>query len=232
MSLICPTGSTAPVLTLPTCAHTIAGRSSRASSMHGERVHPHPPLGVRGDRLDRRGADAEEAQRPVDGAVPLLAREHADPRGTPQPRRAHVPSGPAEHGVQGGRQPGEVGHLRAGHEPDRRVRRQAEQVGRPARPRPPRPRPRRARGRTGPRSGPRRRPASRRPAPRASHPPTTKPKNRPLPDAITPGPAAAARSATTSRASSGRSGSGPPSAARSCARSAAGWTGRSGRPSR
>ena len=112
-------------------AHDRRAVVERLVECTGERVHPHPPLGVGGDRLDRRGADAEEAQRPVDGAVPLLAREHADPRGTPQPRRAHVPSGPAEHGVQRGRQPGEVGHLRAGHEPDRRVRWQAEQVGRP-----------------------------------------------------------------------------------------------------
>ena len=53
-----------------------------------------------------------------------------------------------------------------------------------------------------------------------------------LDDGSTPGPAAAASSATTSRASRGRSCSGPPSVSRSCARPASARTGRSGRPPR
>jgi len=63
-------------------------------------------------------------------------------------------------------------------------------------------------------------------------PPTTNPKYRPPAVATTPGSAAVASSATTSRGSSGRSGSGPPRAARSSARPARPGTGRPGRPSR
>jgi hypothetical protein len=63
-------------------------------------------------------------------------------------------------------------------------------------------------------------------------PPITNPKKRPLEDATTPGSAAVASAATTSRGSSGRSGSGPPSAARSSARLARPVTGRAGSSSR
>ncbi|MFG1991875.1 hypothetical protein ACGFJ7_18050 [Actinoplanes sp. NPDC048988] len=63
-------------------------------------------------------------------------------------------------------------------------------------------------------------------------PPTTKPKKRPLDDAITPGSAAATRSATTFSGGSEPGRSGPPSAARICSSDADGRTGRSGRPPR
>jgi hypothetical protein len=65
-----------------------------------------------------------------------------------------------------------------------------------------------------------------------SAPPITKPKKRPLGDATSPGSAALASALTTSRASTGCSGSGPPRAVRSSSRPARLPTARSGRPSR
>ena len=83
------------------------------------------------------------------------------------------------------------------------------------------------------RSGPRPRPPSRRPGRRAASPPKTKPKKRGDWLAIRPASAPATRASRTARGSSGPSGSGPPSAARSAAGSVcAGPTRRSGSPSR
>jgi hypothetical protein len=96
-----------------------------------QRRRPHAALVVGVHRLDGGGAHAQEAQRPVDGAVAALAGQHPHPRRPPQPGRLQVPAGPAQHLAQGDGQPGEVGHLGAGDQTHRHPGGQAEQLGQP-----------------------------------------------------------------------------------------------------
>jgi hypothetical protein len=97
-----------------------------------QRVHPHSALVVGLDHDDRVGAEAEEPERPVDGVVPVGAREDAERWRAGETAFLDVPAGAAQHLVPGGGERGEVGHLRAGDEPDGRVPRQAEEVEQPA----------------------------------------------------------------------------------------------------
>ena len=131
MSQISPTGSTAPVLTLPTWAQTIAGPAASASRSRSAAGH-HPALVVGGDRDDRAGAQAQQPDRPVDRDVPLLPDQHPQPRRAGQPVRLDVPARPAQDLVPPGGQPGDVRLLRTGHETDRRGGRQPEQLRDPA----------------------------------------------------------------------------------------------------
>jgi hypothetical protein len=55
-------------------------RLAAAGQRRGERLGPHRPLRVDSNRLDRRGPEAEQPQRAVDGHVALGGGEHADAR--------------------------------------------------------------------------------------------------------------------------------------------------------
>ena len=122
-------GSNAPECRLPACRQTIVGPlPSRQRAL--EVVDDEPALVVGGD--GRRRPEPEVAQREVEGLVPLRADEHPDPRTAREPVAARRPSprrrAPA---ARGRREPGEVGHGRAGDEPDVGAGGQPEQVERP-----------------------------------------------------------------------------------------------------
>ena len=95
----------------------------------GERGGLDPALVVGGDRLG--GAEAQVAQREVDGVVPLGADQDAYAGRVGQALGDEVPAVAAQHLVAGGGQAGEVGHRPAGHEADGTAGRQAEQVQQP-----------------------------------------------------------------------------------------------------
>ena len=61
-----------------------------------------------------------------------LARDDPQPRCAAQPGLLHVPAGAAQHFVARSSQASDVGQLRAGHEADRNLLRQAEQLGQPS----------------------------------------------------------------------------------------------------
>ena len=101
-----------------------------------------PASGPRRRPGSARGAPRPEvAQRQVDRRVRLLAGEHAHPRRALQAVALDVPAGALQHRVPRRRKAGEVRHLGAGGEAERR-RPPAARAARPAR-RPPPPRPRR-----------------------------------------------------------------------------------------
>ena len=89
----------------------------------------HPSLVVGGDR--RRSAEPEQAERAVDRDVPLVAHEHAHARAAGEAVSGDVPACALEHPETRRRERGHAAHLRAGHEADRRVRRQSEQLAHP-----------------------------------------------------------------------------------------------------
>ena len=76
-------------------------------------------------------AQTDEAQGPIDGAMPLRARDDPDPWRADQAVAFHVPVHRPEHLLAGGEQPHRVGRLPPGHEADGRVLRDAEQVLQP-----------------------------------------------------------------------------------------------------
>ena len=104
------------------------GRPSPAASAAAAR-RVEASLVVGRDRLGR--AEAEVAQRQVDGVVPLRADEHPHAGRADQPAARDVPAGAAQHLVAGGGEAGEVGHRAAGDEADGAARRQPEQVEHP-----------------------------------------------------------------------------------------------------
>ena len=96
-----------------------------------ERLGAHPPLlvGVDLDRVAR--AQAEHAQRGVDGDVRFRAGDDVHTRRAGQPVLLHVPTGAAQHGVARRGERGEVRHLAAGHEADAGGAREVENVEEP-----------------------------------------------------------------------------------------------------
>ena len=88
-----PSGSNAPVLTLPAWAQTIVGPSRRQSA--GERVGAHRALPVGGDPHDRRRPKPEQPQRASIVDVRLLADDDAQRRRAVEPVRLDVPAGAA-----------------------------------------------------------------------------------------------------------------------------------------
>ena len=108
-------GSTAPVLTFPAWTQTSVGPLQPASTA-GQRVRIHPTLAVGAHPLHPRLAQPQEAQRPQDGDVHLLADHDVDLRRPEQPLLGDVPSRPGQQRVPGRRQTGEVRHLPAGDE--------------------------------------------------------------------------------------------------------------------
>ena len=112
---------------LPACRTTIAGPSlcaSAAASASG-RIRPCASTGTTSG-----SPETEEPQRQVDGRMPLGAHEHAHRRPARQ-TASDVVAGPRQHRVARGCEAGEVGHRRAGHEADRALARQPEQVEHP-----------------------------------------------------------------------------------------------------
>ena len=111
---------------MPACAQTIVGPSARREELGGERGGPHRALCVGLDDFERGRAEAEIAQRAVDGAVPLLADDETDTRRALQPVALVIPTVRLEHGMTSGRERGEVRHHPAGDERERHVGGQAE----------------------------------------------------------------------------------------------------------
>ena len=121
-------GSNDPECTLPACKQTRVGPAPVGESRaQGSGVEA--PLLIAGHEL--RLAEPEVSQRHVDRAVPLGPREHPDPRCAAQPIPGNVPSAVGEHGVPARREPGEVRHRRAGHEPDGRPARKVQRIEQP-----------------------------------------------------------------------------------------------------
>ena len=77
-----------------------------------------------------RGRQPEVAQRDLDRRVPLAPGQHPHRRRACEPA-SQVPAARAQQLVARGRDPGEVGHRRAGDEADAAAGRQAEQVEEP-----------------------------------------------------------------------------------------------------
>ena len=96
-----------------------------------QRLGPHPPLPVHGERLDLRRADPEEPERAVDGDVALLADEDAEPRRSLEAVAGEIPTGGGEHVVAGGGERSHVRQLAAGDEPGGDAVGQAEQLAQP-----------------------------------------------------------------------------------------------------
>ena len=86
---------------------------------------------VGGYNLEHVGAEAEQPQGTIDGHVTLRTDDHSDLRGAPQSLPGEIPSGSSKHLVSGGGEAGHVRHLTAGHESNRRLGRQAEEIFEP-----------------------------------------------------------------------------------------------------
>ena len=95
----------------------------------GESRRLDPALLVGRDRLGT--AEAEVAQRQVDGVVPLGTDQDAYAGRVDEALGRDLPAVAAQHLVAGGGQAGEVGRRAAGDESDRAARREPEQVDQP-----------------------------------------------------------------------------------------------------
>ena len=109
--------------------HHDGGALATARERRSEGVCAQAALLVDRDDLGR--AQAEVAQRQVDGVVALGADQHPDPGTAVEPPLGDVPAGPAQDGVPARSQPGEVGHRRARREPHSAADRKAEEVDEP-----------------------------------------------------------------------------------------------------
>ena len=90
-----PRSSHAPVFTLPACRHTIVGPRGRRAGEHvRSSATSIAPLVVGRDRLDDGGAEPEQAQRAVDGRVPLGTRDDPHPGRADAARRVRRPNRP------------------------------------------------------------------------------------------------------------------------------------------
>jgi hypothetical protein len=96
-----------------------------------ERIGAHPPLVVGGHDPHGIGAEAEEANRPVDRAVAVLADDDGDRRRAVQAGSLDVPAGCGEDVVAGRREAGPVGHLGARREADAGAAWQVEELEQP-----------------------------------------------------------------------------------------------------
>ena len=160
-------GSHAPVLTLPACAHTIVGPSTcpSARSSSSGRMRPWPSTGTRSGVSAPRPSMRSAVKIELCASSPtttVTAGAPCSPRAsTSQPTRSSTAwrATVRQRGVR---------HLAAGHEADARARRAAPAGRAASRRRPPRPPSPRARARTARRSGPTRSSASRRRSPRAA----------------------------------------------------------------
>jgi hypothetical protein len=89
-------------------------------------------VAVGAHRLDDLRTEAQQAQSPVDGGVALRVGEHAYPGSLEKTLKLDVPALPGQHVVARRREPGGVGRLGTGHEPDRSRLRDAQQLLDPA----------------------------------------------------------------------------------------------------
>ena len=94
-------------------------RALELPKRRAQRVGKHPALVVRLDRKHAGGAEAEEAERPVERGVPLVARDDVHGGCADEAPLVHVPAHPLEHGVARCGKRGEVRHLAARDEAER-----------------------------------------------------------------------------------------------------------------
>ncbi len=111
--------------------HDDRGSAARRAR-RGEGIRLHPPLLVRGDPHDAIMAEAEQLQRKEHGGMRVVADQHVDRRRAEQPARLDVPADPPQHLATGRREAGGVRDGGTGHEPDRGVARQVDQIEQPA----------------------------------------------------------------------------------------------------
>ena len=90
-----------------------------------------PALVVGRDRHERRLADPEEPKRAGDGRMHLLPAHDANRRRAGEPLAVHVPADAVEDVEARGGERRDVGHLAAGDEAERHVRREPEELGEP-----------------------------------------------------------------------------------------------------
>ena len=124
-------GSKAPVLRSPACNSTIVGASWAAAST-GSSAAPVRPFSSTGMSTIERSSQAQQAQRTLDRAVPLVPRHDADRRRADEPLLLDVPALPGQDRVAGCGQTGHVRHLAARHEREARGPGQAQQLEQPA----------------------------------------------------------------------------------------------------
>ena len=184
--------SNAPVFTSPAWEQ----RSSGPSSASTRRVlGTHPPWSSAGTRAPGRArsrAAAARAWRHL-RVSPTTTRSGGAPR---DPRCSMSQPTPLEHGVAGGREAGDVRHLAAGHERERRVAAEAQQFStqRPATSSSDR---RGGGGSARPAFWSHARTSQSAASAAGQAPPMTKPKYRPDPIAVRPGSATVASSSMT-----------------------------------
>ena len=128
-SAIGPSGSNAPVFTLPDWAHTIVGPSTSRASPRALRAHP--PLVVRRDTDDRRRAEPDQSAGRPDRRVRFRAGDDRHARRPLEAERLDVPSDAAQHLVPCRRQRRHVRHRRTRDEADAGGARKIEQVEHP-----------------------------------------------------------------------------------------------------
>ncbi len=107
-------------------------RPAAGGELGAQRVDEQPPLAVGGNLADAARAEPDEPERAAERPVPLRAGEHADRRRTDEPVALDVVADRAEDVVARGGERGRVRELASGHERERRVRRDPEQVLQPA----------------------------------------------------------------------------------------------------
>ena len=120
------------MFTLPACRHTMVGVLGSPASTAAQARDVDRALAVGLDRYDARRTEAQQAERPVDGGVPLGPDDHPDPRRAEQAVALDVPVRVLEDPVPAHGQADGVGRLRTGHEPDRCTVGQSEQLLHPA----------------------------------------------------------------------------------------------------
>ena len=98
----------------------------------GERRHVHPRLAVGGDHDLLLRSDPEEPERARHRHVALGSDDHPERRRTDEPSRGKIPAGTRVDRVPRRREAGDVRHLAAGDERERRVRGQPEELDHPA----------------------------------------------------------------------------------------------------
>ena len=195
---ISSSGSKAPLFTLPAWAQTIAGPSipARASRRASGRIRPWSSAAIRADALAL-PAQAEHLERRVDRDVGPAVGHDGDRRRALQAVPLDVPADPCEDPVARRGERREVGHRRAGHEPDARPGRQVEQLDQPGRRHLLGDRGGRRHGVQRRRSGPRRLASQSAPGRRARRRRRRTRSSAARPSATRPGSAAAARSSMT-----------------------------------
>ena len=98
----------------------------------GQRLDLDGAIGVGGDRFEDTGAEAQEAERAVDGGVSFAGGDHPDRRRANEAVLLDVPASTGEHLVAGGGQADRVGPLGSGDEAGGDAGGKAEQIREPS----------------------------------------------------------------------------------------------------